>query len=54
MFELPAPMAGILVKVIKGDGATVVSSEVIATIDTAATVTEIQSSQLRNLPQLHR
>ncbi|MBA0015185.1 MAG: 2-oxoglutarate dehydrogenase complex dihydrolipoyllysine-residue succinyltransferase [Nitrosospira sp.] len=43
VFELPAPMAGILVKVIKGDGATVVSSEVIATIDTAATVTEIQS-----------
>ena len=43
VFELPAPMAGMLVKVIKGDGATVVSSEVIATIDTAATVTEIQS-----------
>ncbi|MBI0409040.1 MAG: 2-oxoglutarate dehydrogenase complex dihydrolipoyllysine-residue succinyltransferase [Nitrosospira sp.] len=43
VFELPATMAGILVKVIKGDGATVVSSEVIATIDTAATVTEIQS-----------
>jgi 2-oxoglutarate dehydrogenase E2 component (dihydrolipoamide succinyltransferase) len=36
-------MAGILVKVIKGDGAIVVSGEVIATIDTAATVTEIQS-----------
>ena len=43
VLELPAPMAGILVKVIKGDGAIVVSGEVIATIDTAATVTEIQS-----------
>jgi 2-oxoglutarate dehydrogenase E2 component (dihydrolipoamide succinyltransferase) len=43
VLELPAPMAGILVKVIKGDGAIVVSGEVIATIDTSATVTEIQS-----------
>ena len=43
VLELPAPMAGILVKIIKGDGAIVVSGEVIATIDTAATVTEIQS-----------
>lgn len=43
VLELPAPMAGILVKVIKGDGAIVVSGEVIATIDTAATVTETQS-----------
>jgi 2-oxoglutarate dehydrogenase E2 component (dihydrolipoamide succinyltransferase) len=43
VLELPAPMAGILVKVIKDDGAIVVSGEVIATIDTAATVTEIQS-----------
>jgi 2-oxoglutarate dehydrogenase E2 component (dihydrolipoamide succinyltransferase) len=37
-------MAGILVKVIKGDGAIVVSGEVIATIDTAAMATEIQST----------
>ncbi|MEI8384494.1 MAG: 2-oxoglutarate dehydrogenase complex dihydrolipoyllysine-residue succinyltransferase [Nitrosomonadaceae bacterium] len=43
VLELPAPMAGILVKIIKGDGATVVSSEVIATIDTAATASGIQS-----------
>ena len=43
VLELPAPKAGILVKIIKGDGAIVVSGEVIATIDTAATVTEIQS-----------
>ena len=44
VLELPAPMAGILVKVIKGDGAIVVSGEVIATIDTAAMATEIQST----------
>jgi 2-oxoglutarate dehydrogenase E2 component (dihydrolipoamide succinyltransferase) len=44
VLELPAPMAGILVKIIKGDGATVVSSEVIAAIDTAATASGIQSS----------
>ena len=44
VLELPAPMAGMLVKIIKGDGATVISSEVIATIDTAATAPEIQSS----------
>jgi 2-oxoglutarate dehydrogenase E2 component (dihydrolipoamide succinyltransferase) len=43
VLELPAPMAGMLVKIIKDDGAIVVSGEVIATIDTAATVTEIQS-----------
>jgi 2-oxoglutarate dehydrogenase E2 component (dihydrolipoamide succinyltransferase) len=43
VLELPAPMAGMLVKIIKGDGAIVVSGEVIATIDTSATVTEIQS-----------
>jgi 2-oxoglutarate dehydrogenase E2 component (dihydrolipoamide succinyltransferase) len=44
VLELPAPMAGMLVKIIKGDGAIVVSGEVIATIDTAAMATEIQST----------
>lgn len=39
VLELPAPVAGVLAKVIKGDGATVVSSEIIATIDTEATAT---------------
>jgi len=34
VLELPAPQAGVLAKVIKGDGGTVVSDEVIATIDT--------------------
>ena len=42
VLELPAPMEGMLVKIIKGDGETVVSGEVIATIDTATTATEIQ------------
>jgi 2-oxoglutarate dehydrogenase E2 component (dihydrolipoamide succinyltransferase) len=36
VLELPAPQAGVIAKIIKGDGATVVSGEVIATIDTDA------------------
>ena len=36
VLELPAPVSGVLSKVIKGDGGTVVSNEVIATIDTDA------------------
>ncbi|MDA0190276.1 MAG: 2-oxoglutarate dehydrogenase complex dihydrolipoyllysine-residue succinyltransferase [Proteobacteria bacterium] len=36
VLELPAPDAGVLVEIIKGDGDTVVSGEVIARIDTAA------------------
>ncbi len=36
MLELPAPQAGKLVKIIKGDGSTVGSQELIAQIDTAA------------------
>ncbi len=35
VLELPAPAAGVLAGIVKGDGATVVSNEVIATIDTA-------------------
>lgn len=37
VLELPAPSAGVLAKVLKGDGATVVSGEVIAMIETEAT-----------------
>jgi 2-oxoglutarate dehydrogenase E2 component (dihydrolipoamide succinyltransferase) len=37
VLELPAPESGVLASVVKGDGATVTSGEVIATIDTAAT-----------------
>src|SRR5215510_11571490 len=36
VLETPAPDSGVLVKVIKGDGGTVVSNEVIAQIDTEA------------------
>jgi 2-oxoglutarate dehydrogenase E2 component (dihydrolipoamide succinyltransferase) len=36
VLELPAPVSGVLSKVIKGDGGTVASNEVIATIDTDA------------------
>ena len=36
VLELPAPVDGILVKVSKGDGSTVVAEEIIATIDTEA------------------
>ncbi|GJI89953.1 2-oxoglutarate dehydrogenase complex dihydrolipoyllysine-residue succinyltransferase [Duganella hordei] len=34
VLELPAPAAGVLVKIIKGDGSTVVADELIAVIDT--------------------
>jgi 2-oxoglutarate dehydrogenase E2 component (dihydrolipoamide succinyltransferase) len=36
VLELPSPGAGVLAKIIKNDGATVASNEVIATIDTNA------------------
>src|SRR5918999_3335602 len=34
VLETPAPQAGVLTKIIKGDGGTVTSNEVIAQIDT--------------------
>src|SRR4051812_28665555 len=37
VLETPAPQAGLLVKIIKGDGGTVASNEVIAQIDTEKT-----------------
>jgi 2-oxoglutarate dehydrogenase E2 component (dihydrolipoamide succinyltransferase) len=36
VLELPAPADGVLAKIVKGDGSTVVSGELIATIDTEA------------------
>ncbi|MCD6733315.1 MAG: 2-oxoglutarate dehydrogenase complex dihydrolipoyllysine-residue succinyltransferase [Burkholderiaceae bacterium] len=36
VLELPAPAAGVLAQVVKGDGSTVVAGEVIAVIDTEA------------------
>lgn len=38
VLELPAPSAGVIVQLLKGDGATVVAGEVIAIIDTEAAV----------------
>jgi len=36
VLELPAPAAGVITQILKGDGSTVVAGEVIATIDTEA------------------
>ena len=36
VLETPAPLAGLLVKIVKADGSTVTSNEIIATIDTDA------------------
>src|SRR5579864_3128894 len=36
VLELPAPSDGVIIKIAKGDGGTVVPGEVIATIDTEA------------------
>jgi 2-oxoglutarate dehydrogenase E2 component (dihydrolipoamide succinyltransferase) len=43
VMELPAPADGVLVKIVKGDGGTVTSGEVIATIDTAAVATTAEA-----------
>ena len=37
VLELPAPQSGVIARILKGDGGTVVSGEVIATIDTEGT-----------------
>jgi len=54
VMELPAPVAGIISKIIKQDGATVKSSEVIATIDTdgkpSAAVAEKSSAAVPAIP----
>src|SRR3954469_7274636 len=44
VLELPAPASGVLSKVMKGDGVTVASNEVIATIDTEAKAPATQAS----------
>ncbi|HVS27502.1 MAG TPA: 2-oxoglutarate dehydrogenase complex dihydrolipoyllysine-residue succinyltransferase [Burkholderiales bacterium] len=44
VLELPAPSSGVLAKIIKNDGATVVSNEIIATIDTDAKPTAASAS----------
>src|SRR5881392_1860742 len=37
VLELPAPAAGVVIQILKGDGSTVVAGEVIAIIDTEGT-----------------
>jgi len=45
VLEVPAPAAGVLTEMLKGDGGTVVSGEVIARIDTdAKTATQVTSA----------
>jgi 2-oxoglutarate dehydrogenase E2 component (dihydrolipoamide succinyltransferase) len=39
VLELPAPQAGVIVEILKGDGATVAGSEIVAIIDTDAKAT---------------
>src|SRR5712691_3039090 len=51
VLELPAPGAGVLAKIIKNDGATVASNEVIATIDTNAKPAAAASPAIESKPQ---
>ncbi|NBT77007.1 MAG: 2-oxoglutarate dehydrogenase complex dihydrolipoyllysine-residue succinyltransferase [Betaproteobacteria bacterium] len=46
VLELPAPAAGVLVELLKGDGGTVVAGELIARIDTEATATASTTAAL--------
>lgn len=45
VLELPSPAGGVLAKIIKGDGATVTSGEVIASIDTGAAAEPLASEK---------
>jgi len=44
VLETPAPESGVIIKIIKGDGGTVVSNEVIAQIDTEAVAGEVPAA----------
>ncbi|MEK0435020.1 MAG: hypothetical protein RL369_1069 [Pseudomonadota bacterium] len=44
VLELPAPTQGVVIEIVKGDGSTVVSGEIIAKIDTEATATASASA----------
>ena len=50
VLELPAPQAGVVVEIRKGDGSTVVGSEVVAIIDTGATATVAAASAAASAP----
>jgi 2-oxoglutarate dehydrogenase E2 component (dihydrolipoamide succinyltransferase) len=47
VLETPAPESGVIIKIIKGDGGTVVSNEVIAQIDTEAAAREAPAAAAR-------
>src|SRR3989442_7603952 len=47
VLELPAPQAGVLVEILKGDGATVAGGEVVAVIDSEATATAASAPAAR-------
>ncbi|MFM7669218.1 MAG: 2-oxoglutarate dehydrogenase complex dihydrolipoyllysine-residue succinyltransferase, partial [Betaproteobacteria bacterium] len=50
VLELPAPSQGVVVEIVKGDGSTVVSGEIIAKIDTEATATASASASASGTP----
>ena len=50
VLELPAPQSGVLARIIKGDGGTVVSGELIATIDTEATAVSPPQASAPEVP----
>ena len=50
VLETPAPESGVLVKIVKGDGGTVTSNEVIAQIDTEAA----KAAEAKGAPHLAR
>jgi 2-oxoglutarate dehydrogenase E2 component (dihydrolipoamide succinyltransferase) len=50
VLELPAPSAGVIVQLIKGDGSTVVAGETIAIIDTEASA-QTSPLQVSSVPQ---
>jgi len=46
VLEVPAPSAGVLASIVKGDGATVLSGELIATIDTAGKAAPVAAASV--------
>jgi 2-oxoglutarate dehydrogenase E2 component (dihydrolipoamide succinyltransferase) len=50
VLELPAPEAGVITQIVKGDGSLVVAGEVIAIIDTDASV-KVSPLEVTSLPQ---
>ena len=57
VLEVPAPASGVLAEIVKSDGGTVVSAEVIARIDTeakSATPARPQNPRHRQRPPLQR